>query len=234
MSYCVNCGVELDKTRGSCPLCGTVVVNPNKPVDLVSPTPYPKNVGASEHVDSSELLSLLTIVFVTASVVCGLLNWLVFDRTKWSLYIIGVFAVLWVYLLPFLLRDKINPFAAIAMDGTAMALFVGMIAILHPGTGWYREIALPIIAVTTALVEIFYLFNIRMKISTIGKVMVIVAIIAIICVSVEVLIGFHFNRQIVLVWSAVVLACCVAIDVILFAVLHHKGARNELRKRMHF
>lgn len=234
MSYCVNCGVELDKTRGSCPLCGTEVLNPKLPVDKTSPTPYPKNVGASEHVDSGELLSLLTIVFATASVVCGLLNWLVFDSTMWSLYIIGVFAVLWVNILPIFLRDKINPFLAIAADGVAFALYVGMIALLHPGTGWYREIALPIIALSTAMLEIFYLCNIRMKISAIFKAAVIVSIIAIICVSVEVLIGFHFNREIVLVWSAVVLACCLAIDVILLALYHHKGARNELRKRMHF
>lgn len=234
MSYCVNCGVELDATRGSCPLCDTVVQNPHQPVDKVSPTPYPKNVGASEQVDSRELLSLLTIVFVTAGVVCGLLNWLVFDRTKWSLYIIGIFALVWIYILPLLLRDKINPFVAIAMDGVAMALFVGMIAYLHPGMGWYREIALPIIAVSTALLEVFYLCNIRMKVPAIAKAMVIVSMIAVICVSIEVLIGFHFNRQIILVWSAIVLACCVAIDIILLALLHHKGARNELRKRMHF
>ena len=64
--------------------------------------------------------------------------------------------------------------------------------------------------------------------------MVVFAILAIISVSIQVLTGFHFNRQIVLTWSAIVLACCVAIDVILFALLHHKGARKEFQKRMHF
>ncbi len=28
MSYCVNCGVELDKTCAVCPLCNTKVCNP--------------------------------------------------------------------------------------------------------------------------------------------------------------------------------------------------------------
>ena len=28
MSYCVNCGVELDNTVKQCPLCDTVVINP--------------------------------------------------------------------------------------------------------------------------------------------------------------------------------------------------------------
>lgn len=234
MSYCVNCGVELDKTRASCPLCHTKVYNPKMPVDTSSPTPYPKNVGTSEQVDSRELLSLLTIILVTASVVCGALNLLVFDRTRWSLYVIGIFVQLWVYLLPVFLREKLNAFLAIGLDGTMTALFVGMIAWLHPGQGWYPEIALPIILLGTVLFEIFFLFTIRMKTSRITKFMIVFAIIAVVCVSVQVLTGFHFNRMIRLTWSAVVLACCLAIDVILFALFYHKGARNELRKRMHF
>lgn len=234
MSYCVNCGVELDATRASCPLCKTPVYNPNQPVDMTSPTPYPKNVGTTEHVDSGEIISLLTIVALTISVVCGLLNLLVLTQTRWSLYIIGICAMLWVFIVPMLSHDKVNPFLALFLDGLVVALFVGMIAWLHPGMGWYQEIALPIIAVSTALVEVNYLFNIRMQIPAIAKAMVIFGIIAVICVSIEILTGFHFNRHIVLTWSAVVLACCVAIDVILLALMHHKGARNELRKRMHF
>ena len=234
MSYCVNCGVELDVTRGSCPLCHTKVYNPNQPVDKVSPTPYPKNVGISEQVDSRELMSLLTIILVTASVVCGMLNWLVFDRSRWSLYIIGIFVQLWVFVLPLFLRERLNAFLAIAMDGAAVGLYVGMIALFHPGQGWYPEIALPIIVVGTLMLEIFYLFVIRMKSSAITKLMVLFGIVAALCVSVQVMTGFHVNRQIRLTWSAVVLACCMAIDIILLALSHHKGARNELRKRMHF
>ena len=191
-------------------------------------------MGDTERVDSHELLSLLTIIFVTVAVVCGGLNWLIFDRTRWALYVIGMLVLTWVYLLPVFLREKLNHFMAIALDGVVTGLFVGMIAVLHPGQGWYPEIALPIILVGTLMVELFYLFTVRMKISWLVKLMVIFAIVAILCVSVQVLTGFHFDRHIRLTWSAVVLACCSAIDVILVALRHHKGARNELRKRMHF
>ena len=30
MSYCVNCGVELERNAGECPLCNTPVVNPRE------------------------------------------------------------------------------------------------------------------------------------------------------------------------------------------------------------
>ena len=48
MSYCVNCGVELDKTCGSCPLCNTPVYNPNQPVDTESVKPFPVQKGTTE------------------------------------------------------------------------------------------------------------------------------------------------------------------------------------------
>ena len=31
MSYCVNCGVELEKSEKRCPLCGVEGINPAQP-----------------------------------------------------------------------------------------------------------------------------------------------------------------------------------------------------------
>lgn len=59
MSYCVNCGVELDKTCAVCPLCNTPVYNPNQPVDVVSPKPYPDKKGTIETPDSKEFTILI-------------------------------------------------------------------------------------------------------------------------------------------------------------------------------
>ena len=55
MSYCVNCGVELDKTCSKCPLCNTPVYNPNQPIDRVSPPPFPSKRGVEEPTDRNEL-----------------------------------------------------------------------------------------------------------------------------------------------------------------------------------
>ena len=51
MSYCVNCGVELQADAEKCPLCNTVVINPN---ELRSPkdaqAPFPSERGQVETV----------------------------------------------------------------------------------------------------------------------------------------------------------------------------------------
>ncbi len=44
MSYCVNCGVELDRSEKACPLCGVEVLNPRQPYDDQAPRPYPKRL----------------------------------------------------------------------------------------------------------------------------------------------------------------------------------------------
>jgi len=234
MSYCVNCGVELDATHAGCPLCNTPVYNPNQPIDRSSPTPYPVEPGKAEEVVNKEFTVLMTIVFATISVVCGMLNLLVLDMTRWSLYIIGALAVAWVFMIPVFLRDKLPAPICLALNGVAVALYVGMISLLHPGHGWYIGIALPIICVATMLMEVFYLFTIRMKTSLLSRAVVMMLIIAAVTVTVEVLIGLHFHGRIILTWSAVVLLCCVAVDVILITISLHKGLRSELRKRMHF
>ena len=43
MSYCVNCGVELEKGLPLCPLCDTPVINPKEPKDEDVKPPYPLN-----------------------------------------------------------------------------------------------------------------------------------------------------------------------------------------------
>ena len=234
MSYCVNCGVELHATRAVCPLCNTPVYNPNQPIDTVSPTPYPTAVGKAEKVDSKELTILMTIVFLTIGIVCGSLNLFVITRTHWSLYVIGICVMGWVAMMPVFFHDKLSAFIYIALDGLAVAAYVGMISLLHPGMGWYPEVALPIILVSTLLIEIFYLFTIRMKTSMISKTIVLVSIVAVITVCIEVLLGFHFNRHVILTWSAVVLLCCAAIVIILVTIALQQGLREELRKRLHF
>ena len=46
MSYCVNCGVELEKSEKKCPLCGVEVINPAQPPEDKEPRqrPYPNRI----------------------------------------------------------------------------------------------------------------------------------------------------------------------------------------------
>ena len=49
MSYCVNCGVELDDSAKKCALCGAPVLNPylDEPEEALPP-PYPDRLALPE------------------------------------------------------------------------------------------------------------------------------------------------------------------------------------------
>lgn len=234
MSYCVNCGVALDPTATACPLCQTKVYNPNHPPATDIPTPYPTVKGVSEPVKRREFTILMSIILLTSSAVCILLNIFTLPYGQWSLYVAGICAVLWVFLLPVFFPKRANVYLNLALDGIGIALYLGVISFLHPGDGWYLHMGLPITALATLLLEIIFLFVFRFRSSLLVKTAVSVAAVAVLCMEVEAVIDYHMEGHIFLGWSAIVLTCCAAIDVILLTIYLREGLRAELRRRMHF
>ena len=234
MSYCVNCGVELDKTCRICPLCNTLIYNPNQPVDTISPKPFPDKKGNVDIPTSHEFTILMSIILGTISIVCGLLNHAIFQNTRWSFYVIGVCAILWILLLPSFFPKKISRSIGLVLNGLSISTFLYMIHKLHPGDGWYMDIALPVAIIATILILNYYHFSLKRKSSFITKITLLFGSIAVLCVMMEILIDLHYRSTILLAWSLIVLACCVSIDIILITISFLTGVRGELRKRLHF
>ena len=234
MSYCVNCGVELHPTSSICPLCQTKVYNPNQPVATDIPTPYPSNRGVSEKDNNLDFTILMTVVFAITSIVCGILNIFVFPFGKWSLYVMGLCVILWVFMLPAFFPNKMRVDVGLALDGIIIALYLGFISILHPGNGWYFHIAVPIVALMTVFVEGFFWLAYKQHGSLLSRTIAVFADIGILCAALELLVRNHWKIPVLLTWSAIVLTCCFVIDVVLIFIMKKTNLRNELRRRMHF
>ena len=136
MSYCVNCGVELDATCRACPLCNTPVLNPNQPIDTDGVKPFPVNKGTVEPAQRREFTILMSIILFAVALVCFLLNTFVFPANSWSFYVVGLCAVLWIFLLPVFFPVSINTCFSIILNGLSIALYLKAISFLHPGNGW--------------------------------------------------------------------------------------------------
>ncbi len=90
MSYCVNCGVELEASLKECPLCNTPIINPKQPGPIMGPGPYPASKGQVEVVKRKDLGILLSVVLSATSITCLLLNLFVFQGSLWSFLVIGI------------------------------------------------------------------------------------------------------------------------------------------------
>ena len=121
MSYCVNCGVELESSLVSCPLCNTPVINPNELPYVKKPSPYPEEMGQVEVVKRKDWAILLSVVCGATALTCGLLNFLVFDQNMWSLLVIGVCIIIWVAAFPAVIYTKLPIYVSLLADAASIA-----------------------------------------------------------------------------------------------------------------
>ena len=203
MSYCVNCGVELDSTASFCPLCRTPVVNPRQPVDTGSPPPFPTERREVPPASKAELAILVSSMLASVAVCCGLLNLVLRSGHIWSLYVIGAAAMLWVWLVPPLLLRTMHLYLRLSADVLAVALYVFLISVDLDGSAWYWHLALPI-----------------------GTTGVFLS-------GVELLIDRYFLGRWQPGWSLVVLTVCAALVIPLIVVRRVPALREEVRRRFH-
>ena len=234
MSYCVNCGVELDASMETCPLCNTPVLNPNEIPYTKSKTPFPVEKGQVEEVKRKDLGILFTILLITIALTCGLLNFLVYDASRWSLLVIGVCMILWVFCVPLIIYRKMNVYGALLLDGLAVILYLYMISVVTPSEDWYWGLALPITVLVTICFEILALCVRKIPRSFLTNLLFFFVFVAVICVGIELLINRFLNNSLRPTWSAVVLTVCVIITILLITMISQKRIRNAVRRRLHF
>ena len=233
MSYCVNCGVELDATARSCPLCRTPVVNPRQPVDPELPPPFPSRRAEVQPVSKKELALLLSVLLASVSVCCGVLNlFFLHSGRPWSLYVIGAAVMVWIWLvLPLLVRGM-PLWLRLGLDACAVGVYVYLISIDLHGQGWFFGLALPIILWGAAIVMGLGLVLSYGR-SILTSVTLLIGALGLFILGIEFFVDRWLFDAYGPGWSIVVVTVCVALIVPLLIVRHRPALRDEVRRRFH-
>lgn len=237
MSYCVNCGVELEDSLAFCPLCQTPVINLN--LDKVrqqrfAVSPFAEEKGTVDAVHSSDWAILLSTVLASTAVACGLLNFLVFNGNPWSIPIIGFCILLWVYAIPFFIYTKLPMYAAFLFDGFITGIYLYMLTYITKTDEWFMGIGIPIVILVTLLVEILWGLHKKFSSSVLANAFYLFTGIGLVCIGIEVILDLYFENAIHLRWSTIPATACIIICIVLAVVLSRKGLRHTLQKRLHF
>lgn len=234
MSYCVNCGVELDKNLQACPLCNTPVINPKELERKSMEFAFPKEKGQVETVKRKDLGILLSVVLIAAGATCGILNLLVFQKSAWSLLIIGACLIVWVLFIPIAIYTRLSAYSAILFDGIAIGVYLYLITLVTGSDEWFWGLALPIVLLVFCLAELFIFCVKKLPVTFLTTALYLFTAAGILCVGLEMLIDRYLRSRIQLVWSAVVLTVCVIIDIALITMLSRARLRDAVRRRLHF
>lgn len=234
MSYCVNCGVELESSLKECPLCNTPVINPNQTTTADISNPYPPSKGQVEIASRKDFGILLTVVLSAASITCLLLNLLVFQGHLWSFTVIGACICLFFFAAPAVIYTKASVYLILLLDGIAVGFYLYLISYITSSSDWLWQLGIPIVIISTALIELFTYLSRRFPLTILSASLYLFVEIPILCVALELLIRHFCHSSYNITWSAVVLTVCVIIDIALITILTKKRLRNEVNRRLHF
>ena len=237
MSYCVQCGVKLEQSLKSCPLCHTPVINPNQ-LDTTHLSenigPFSTVKGEVELMKKNDIGLWLTLVFGSTAAACGILNLFVFDHNFWSIPVIGACIILWLFFCPRMFLPQIPMYLNLIVSGISIIFYELAITLMTEIDSWFYELVLPITLVAFMLTALFGILYKFVSDSLIASVLYFFIDVAILSVSLECFIDRFIGSDIRIFWSAIVLSVCAVISIALIAILSIKRLRETVRKRLHF
>ena len=209
MSYCVNCGVELEKGCPECPLCDTPVINPREKEPEKQAPLFPEIAEIPKSTSKKYWAFVLSLMMLIPNLVLIVLDVFVF-RTGIAKYIAGGFAVLWVWFVFPLLWKKQIPVIMLGLDAIALLVYLNMFRLYGVENGWFNSIVLPVVIALWALCNVFIFWLKKPR----SKSMIAVGILGAINLMsfvIEICMNMFYSGKLQLVVSFVVTACCVSL-----------------------
>lgn len=235
MSYCVNCGVELEKTLRQCPLCGVEVINPAEPHDPMLPRPYSTRiVRIQKRLERRYLAWIITILIALAGTVCVMADLVYSDsgRMTWSLYVVSSLVLAWVLVLLPLLHTGLHPVIAVLLDVCTLLTFLYLVNIADTSQDWYMTLAMP----QVLLVGLLALFDVLLwrskHIYGWQRYGIIVMSIGLAMMGLETLLDLYNDMHVSLDWSWFVIIPAFALGLILFLLERKREVKDEILKRL--
>lgn len=229
MSYCVNCGVKLAPSEAKCPLCNTVVINPNETRDNKAEAVYSHRIEeyAGRRMNYKYLAQIILGIIGIGVFVQTLCNVLVSHKISWSLYAIGAFCLLTCLLLPVLTRLR-SPYIATMIDIVALALYIYMIAIITDGEEWFFDFYLPLHLFSSLYVWCMVIFLRKKRRNFFFAGGTSLLFVCLLLIIIELLLDIFIIGRVYLIWSL----CCAPLFLSIAIPLYVMGAKPKLREEL--
>lgn len=232
MSYCVNCGVELEEAAKKCPLCSTPVINPNiQSAEEVSASFSDKIVEIPESMKRRFTAFIITMVMLIPNIVCFLVNILFHYDYSWVWLLNATSVLIWAFIVLPLMWNKKAGLVHVFTDAAVALGYTYVISYIENGSGWFLECAVPMIIILTALVGFFIEW---LKLRKPKWVYVCIAVfVEIILVSVpfEMIIIHYLRGSLMPSVSLIISACCLAVIGFLISVACNKKLQAWLSRK---
>lgn len=232
MSYCVNCGVELDSSAKKCALCGTRIINPAEPENKEETVaPFSGVAHIPKTVKARFVAALVSLIMLVPNMACFLVNILLLPGYFWSAHIMSTSFLLWViFVVPFFMKNHRTYFMW-AFDTVAVGAYTFLMMNTLGVLQWYPSCVLPIIAMVSVMI-LFYIIWVRSKKRS--------GILKALAICAEISLAFLFSGVLLFLAGVkyafeiglIVFVCIVAVVGFLAYCYKNESMRNWLSKKL--
>jgi len=227
MSYCVNCGVKLKNSEKKCPLCNTIVINPNK--ENVYEPAYSNVIEKFNSINLSYLVKLIMIILFILALVTVVCNIIISKKISWSIYVVS--SIIYVSShLSFLIRKSI--FIPLTIELISLELLLFIIAYLNNGMHWYLYLVFPFILVLWVYIILCTYFVKKRKKSLLRNLSICFLFSCVALIVIEGGIDLFNNDIIKLKWSLYASLPIIIISIIMFIISFNKKLLDEIKQRI--
>ncbi len=229
MSYCVNCGVELEKGCPACPLCDTPVINPREKKSDETVPAFPEILDIPKSLSKKYWAFVLSLIILIPNLVLIVLDVLAFNSGI-SKFIAGGFAVAWVWFIFPLLWKKNIPVVMLGVDAIALLVYLNMFRYYGVENGWFTSIVLPVVIALWAICNLFIFWLKKPR----SKSMIAVAVLGAINVMsfiVEICMNMFYNGKLQIIVSLVMTACCVSLMIFFTVMAKSRRLKAWVRRK---
>lgn len=216
MSYCVNCGVELEQGCGECPLCDTPVINPREFHNKPEKPAYPEIIKIPKSTHKRFLVFVISMVLLIPNIVLAFLDMFLWGSGI-SAFIFGGTALVWFWFLFPMLWKKPIPIILLQIDALALLGYLYIFRGISNESRWFEGLAIPIVIAFWAVAAVFILWSRKPRNKSYTGIAATVAVI-VLSYIIEICIDMFIFGRLQLGVSFAVTACCIPI-IIFFIVL---------------
>jgi hypothetical protein len=229
MSYCINCGVELDEDLLSCPLCGFNIGNHIVPESKDKSEHYPSDILLLHKKETRRHIWELSIIITFSGLaVCTIVDFVIFKSLSWSLYADTSILVAWICLSFILLAFRKY---IIMLPGLMLAILAMLFLfnLFNPPVNWFYGIGLPVTVaffISVSIIIVLWKFVLLKGFNILAMAFFVLSGF---CIVTEVFLDNYLFKKVDIHWSAIVAVSILPIALVLLFVHYRmqKGKRLD-------
>ena len=235
--YCSNCGVELEASMASCPLCGQPVNDNNKSANVAIPSsggkpPFSFGQEKMSKPQKKFTWQIISIILLSGSVASFAVDFIINHDITWSEYTMAIGLAIFSYVSLFAFWEQ-RTIVEIIGGFIVSSFFLLLLDALTSGIDWSIRLAIPLLLAANLVVILLIIVIRRSKIKGINLLAYAFMAAALLCVFIEGILNYFETGAIDLRWSVIVAACVIPVVVVLFFVYYRLKKGRSLQKTFH-